>query len=197
MRRFVLGWKVLGHERRLRANIVNLADDFVMCCRGRAEEAMAVMRAMMQQLTLTVNEEKTTRCRIPDDTCDCLGYTIGRCYSYRTGRPYLGTRPSKEKSWRLCGDLSRRTRREWTWLDEATPVHRLNRMLVGWAHDCCLGRVRPAYRHVNHHAVKRLRPWWCHQHKVRGSRGTSRCSDTYLHDTLGLINIETLIRNRP
>jgi RNA-directed DNA polymerase len=197
MRRFVLGWKVLGHERRLRANIVNFADDFVICCRGRAEEAMAVMRAMMQKLKLTVNEEKTTICRIPDDTFDFLGYTIGRCYSYRTGRPYIGTRPSKEKSRRLCGDISRLTRREWTWLDEATQVHRLNRRLVGWANYFCLGRVRQAYRNVNHHAVKRLRQWLCHKHKVRGYRGTSRFSDKYLHNTLGLINIETLIRNRP
>jgi retron-type reverse transcriptase len=36
MRRFVLGWKVLGHERRLRAHIVNYADDIVICCRGSA-----------------------------------------------------------------------------------------------------------------------------------------------------------------
>jgi hypothetical protein len=27
MRRFVLGWKKLGHERRLKAYIVNYADD--------------------------------------------------------------------------------------------------------------------------------------------------------------------------
>jgi len=36
MRRFVLGWKALGHEDRLRARIVNYADDFVICCRGTA-----------------------------------------------------------------------------------------------------------------------------------------------------------------
>jgi retron-type reverse transcriptase len=36
MRRFVLGWKVLGHEKRLNAKIVNYADDFVICCRGTA-----------------------------------------------------------------------------------------------------------------------------------------------------------------
>lgn len=44
MRRFVLGWKVLGHQQRLRARIVNYADDFVICCRGTADEAMSVMR---------------------------------------------------------------------------------------------------------------------------------------------------------
>ena len=42
MRRFVLGWKKLGHEKRLEAHIVNYADDLVICCRGRAEEALAM-----------------------------------------------------------------------------------------------------------------------------------------------------------
>ncbi len=37
MRRFVLGWKVLGHAKRLNAHIVNYADDFVICCRGSAD----------------------------------------------------------------------------------------------------------------------------------------------------------------
>ena len=35
MRRFVLGWKTLGHhEQQLQARIVNYADDFVILCRG-------------------------------------------------------------------------------------------------------------------------------------------------------------------
>jgi RNA-directed DNA polymerase len=54
MRRFVLGRKKLGHERRLGAYIVNYADDLVICCQGNAEEALAVMRNMMTKLKLTV-----------------------------------------------------------------------------------------------------------------------------------------------
>jgi retron-type reverse transcriptase len=41
MRRFVVGWKVLGHAARLNAHIVNYADDLTILCRGTAEEAMA------------------------------------------------------------------------------------------------------------------------------------------------------------
>ena len=44
MRRFIRGWKTEGHEKRLRAHIVNYADDFVICCRADADEAMATMR---------------------------------------------------------------------------------------------------------------------------------------------------------
>ncbi len=68
------------------AHIVNYADDFVICCRGTADEAMAAMRAMMSKLKLTVNETKTRLCRLPEETFDFLGYTIGRCYSPRTGQ---------------------------------------------------------------------------------------------------------------
>src|SRR5207244_11272746 len=36
MRRFVLGWKSLGYQERLKAVVVNYADDLVICCRGSA-----------------------------------------------------------------------------------------------------------------------------------------------------------------
>ena len=131
MRRFILGWKVLGHEKRLGARIVNYADDFVICCRGTAEQAMTTMRAMMQKLKLTVNETKTHVCRLPDESFDFLGYTIGRCYSTRTGRAYLGTRPSRKKVLGLCREISEMTGRRRTPLDVADRVSRLNRMLGG------------------------------------------------------------------
>ena len=98
MRRFVLGWKTHGHEQRLDAHIVNYADDFVICCRETAAEADAVMRVLMARLRLTVNETKTRVCRLPDKTFAFLGYTFGRNYWPRTGRSYLGPRPSGKKS---------------------------------------------------------------------------------------------------
>jgi RNA-directed DNA polymerase len=86
MRRFVLGWKQLGHERRLKARIVNYADDLVLCCRGRGEPVLATLRDMMQRLRLTLNENKTRVCKLPEEKFDFLGYTFGRYYSPQTGR---------------------------------------------------------------------------------------------------------------
>src|SRR6202011_5443288 len=116
MRRFVKGWKTGGHERRLKARIVNYADDFVICCRSTADDAMAVMRGMMSRLKLTVNETKTRLCRLPEESFDFLGYTIGRCYSPKTGRAYLGTKPSRKKVRRICDAISERTGRHRTLL---------------------------------------------------------------------------------
>ena len=98
------------------AQIVNYADDFVICCRGTADEAMTAMRAMMSKLKLTVNETKTRLCRVPEETFDFLGYTIGRCYSPRTGESYIGTRPSAKKiAAALPDEISELTDRRWAW----------------------------------------------------------------------------------
>lgn len=196
MRRFILGWKVLGHEKRLGAKIVNYADDFVICCRGTAEQAMTTMRAMMQKLKLTVNETKTHVRRLPDESFDFLGYTIGRCYSTQTGRAYLGTRPSRKRVLGLCREISEMTGRRWTLLDATDRVSRLNRMLVGWANYFCLGPVSKAYRIVDRHARHRLRQWLCAKHKLRG-KGTSHFPDEYLEQTLGLVQLQRRTRNFP
>src|ERR1019366_3605519 len=91
MRRFVLGWKKLGLERSLGSRIVTYADDLVILCRkGKAEEALQRLREIMGLLTLTVNEEKTRICKVPEGEFDFLGYTFGRMYSTRTGQARLG-----------------------------------------------------------------------------------------------------------
>jgi len=194
MRRFIVGWKVLGHERRLGACLVNYADDFVICCRGSAAEALAVMRDMMAKLKLTVNDKKTRLCRLPEETFDFLGYTIGRCYSKRTGRAYLGTKPSAKKVRRLCDGISECTGRHTTLLSVEKMVAQLNRMLVGWANYFCLGSVSPAYHAIDQHVCRRLRQWLCAKHKAPG-RGTNRFPYAYLYQQLRLQRLGTRHRS--
>jgi RNA-directed DNA polymerase len=188
MRRFVLGWKKLGHEQRLKARIVNYADDLVICCRGGGEQALAAMRDLMRRLRLTVNENKTRVCRLPEEKFDFLGYTFGRCYSPQTGRAYLGTTPSKQRVQRVCAAISQLTRRSMTQLDVGTIVASLNRLTVGWANYFCLGPVSKAYRAVERHTRRRLRWWLCAKHKVQGA-GTTRYPDDLLHDEFGLVRL--------
>ena len=194
-RRFILGWKVLGHEQQLDAHIVNYADDFVICCRGTALEAMTVMRDLMTRLRLTVNETKTRLCHLPEEAFHFLGYTIGRRYDPRTGWAYLGVRPSDKKVQAVCREIHALTDRRWLWLDPEEMVGRLNRLLVGWSNYFCLGTVTAAYGRVTAQACHRLRQWLVRKHKVRGSRWT-RFSDRDLHDTLGLVRLQRRPRDR-
>jgi RNA-directed DNA polymerase len=193
MRRFVLGWKTLGHAERWQARLVNYADDFVICCRGTGAQALAAMRAMMVRLKLTVNERKTRLCRLPEETFDFLGYTIGRCYSPRTGRAYLAPKPSKKKVQRLVRAISTSTGRASLWLEEEEMVGRLNRQLRGWANYFCLGPVSGVYDRVNRHVCSRLRRWLCRKHKVSGY-GYGSYPDRVLHGELGLVSLPQLPR---
>ena len=196
MRRFVLGWKKLGHEKRLSAYVVNYADDLVICCRGSAEEALAAMREIMQKLKLTVNETKTRVCQLPEEKFDFLGYTFGRCYSPQTGRAYLGTVPSKKRVIRICEAISGETGRNKTLLDQGAVVESLNRKMIGWANYFCLGPVGKAYRAVERHARKRLRQWLCAKHQVSWP-ATKQFPEAALHDELGLVRLTTRTRSFP
>jgi RNA-directed DNA polymerase len=187
-RRFVLGWSTLGHAKRLDAHIVNYADDFVICCRQKADKALAVMRGMMSKLKLTVNESKTRLCRLPAEPFDFLGYTIGPCYRPKSGSCYLGTRPAAKKVSRIKREISEVTGKRWVLLPTEERVARLNRMLTGWSNYFCLGAVSAAYRAVDYHVRARLRRWLCRKHKVY-TRGPLKFPDQYLYGELGLVQL--------
>ncbi len=196
MRRFILGWKDQGFSRRWSAHIVNYADDFVICGKGRADEALEAMRVMMDKLKLTVNDDKTYVCHLPQEQFDFLGYTFGRCYNRETGRAYIGTRPSKKSIKQMVDRVTQETDCRRTLLDAETVVGRLNLTLRGWANYFCLGPVSPAYRAINTHTTKRLRRWLCKKHKVQGT-GIKRYPNQYLHEQLGLIDLPVRTRDLP
>lgn len=191
MRRFVLGWKALGHEQRLQAKIVNYADDFVILCRGTAEQAMQTMRSMMSQLKLTVNEQKTRLCRLPEETFDFLGYTIGPFWSRNKRRMVLGTRPSLKSVKQVKAKISELLDRKHASRDAAEVVRRLNRGLQGWANYFCRGPVSIAYRNIDLHTRQSIRKWLAAKHKKKG-RGVKQYPDAYLFDELGLLRLTSL-----
>lgn len=196
MRRFILGWKQQGWEQRLGARIVNYADDFVILCRTRAEEAGEGMRRIMQTLKLSVNEEKTKICHVPEEAFDFLGYTIGRCWSSHRARAYLGTRPSPKRVKRMCEEISAMTGKSRLEQEATHLVCGLNRKLRGWANYFSLGPVSKAYRAVDSHARYRLRQWLRRKRKTKGA-GTGKYPDEYLYGTLGLLRLESTTRNLP
>ena len=196
LRRFILGWKVLGYARRFKAEVVSYADDLRVLGQAPAAEMLAAVEALMGRLKLTVNVEKTRCCRVPEEPIEFLGYRIGRNYRRDTGRAYIGTRPSAASVQGICRRISELTTRRDGRLSPEVMVARLNRLLEGWATYFTLGQVHPAYAAIDRHATRRLRRWLCRKHKGR-SRGSVRFSDARLWQDYGLTRLKLRTASLP
>jgi group II intron reverse transcriptase/maturase len=184
-RRFLLAWHAHGHRDQLDAHVVNYADDFVICCRpGNAPTAMARMSALMTRLGLAVNTTKTRIARLPEESFDFLGYTVGRFHG-KDGRPYIGTRPSRKSVKSLLRRIHARTTRQWYADEPESTVARISSMIRGWCGYFDQGPVIEIYDLIHRYTERRVRRWLLRR-AGRNGAGFAQIPDEYLYETLGL-----------
>jgi RNA-directed DNA polymerase len=187
-RRFLLAWHGHGHQDHFDAYVVNYADDFVICCRpGNAATALARMSVLMTRLGLEVNTAKTRIARLPEESFDFLGYTVGRFFG-KDGRPYIGTRPSKKAVKSLLRRIHARTSPQWHADEPESTVARISSMLRGWSGYFDQGPVMDIYELVRAYTDRRIRRWLMRRTGRRGV-GFRQIPNEYLYETLGLYNI--------
>src|SRR6266702_1455250 len=195
MNRFLKYWRLTEQGRKLKAQVIAYADDFVIMSRGYAGEAKAWAREVMSRLGLSLNEAKTSRRDARKERFDFLGYSFGPHYSPRNGRKYLGASPSKKSVARLKPRISailhRGNNAPWGEI-----CAELNRLLKGWSGYFDHGTCTPAYRAIDNHVMTRVRRFLVKRHKVP-SRGTTRFSRDTVFGELGVFSLRAKQAVRP
>jgi RNA-directed DNA polymerase len=187
-RRFLLAWQLQGHQEQLDAHIVNYADDFVICCRpGNAEAAMARTEALMTRLGLEVNKAKTRIARLPEESFDFLGYTIGGFHG-KGGRLFIGTQPSRKAVRKLLERIHERTTPQWHADTPLDTVARISSLLRGWCGYFNQGPIMATREQIRRYTEGRLRRWLLRRSGNRGT-GLSQFSSEHLYKTLGLYDV--------
>jgi RNA-directed DNA polymerase len=188
MNRMLKGWRQTRRGEQFQARIVNYADDFVILSRGKAKEALAWTRGVLERLELTLNEKKTSVRNARRERFDFLGYTFGPHYSMRTGREYIGYSPSKKSVARIkekVGDLlAPGNVKPWTEVCE-----RLNQKLQGWRAYFGGGSIGKAYRAVDEYVYDAVRHFLRRRHKV-SSQGTHQFPEERVFGSLGVIRLQ-------
>lgn len=187
-RRFLLAWHHFGYTEKLRAEVVNYADDFVILCPpGRGAQALEATHRLMEKLGLTINEKKTRLAILPVDRFDFLGYTVGRFFG-KDGHPYWGTAISRKAIKRVMRGVHDATASRWCNKDVSSRIDEINSLLRGWAAYFNQGPVTKAYRLVQDYTNRRLRLWLMRK-QGRGGTGYRQYPDRFLYETLGLIRL--------
>ena len=192
MNRFLKYWTKTEQPRRLRAQIVSYADDFVILSRGRAAEAPDWTRNAITRLGLTLNEAKTRLKDARRERFEFPGYSFGLHWHQRDGKPYLGASPSPKSVARLKQNGRDQNGRDHLKASHGRPWpdirDGLNAILRGWDGYFCYGTRWRAHRAINANVVQSVRGFLVRRHKVQ-SRGTVRFSGEAIFGELGVLSL--------
>jgi RNA-directed DNA polymerase len=175
-----------------KAHLVRYADDFVVLCVKGVEEPLAVIRHILDDLGLTLNEAKTRVVDATSASFNFLGFSIRMSQGRKSGKPYPHVGPSAQSVRTIKAKLTALTGRERTPLALDTIVDQVNRSLTGWVNYFHYRNSSQAMEKVKTHAEQRLRTHLMTRHKVKDRGvGEGRFPSVHLYRRYGLYKVPT------
>jgi RNA-directed DNA polymerase len=183
-------WVIKKVQERLGARLVRYADDSVILCRGNADRILKGVKRVLEDLGLTLNEEKTRIVDAHQESFDFLGFSIGMKRGKRTGREYPHTEPSKKALKHIRSEVKRLTTEQYSASPTEDVIRRVNEVARGWVGYFRFGNCTEAMSSFKRYLVYRMRIYLRRKHHYH-SFGYKAFPDRYYYDSLGLYEVPT------
>ncbi len=113
------------------AHLIRYADDMAILSGSNPETIMAIMRKLLNELKLSLNEEKS-RIVTAREGFDFIGFHFFRRYIARKGREITIFQPSKKAVRNFREKAKKILNRKNLSMDEDEAVKRINHLIAGW-----------------------------------------------------------------
>ena len=183
-------WAVKEVQERLGARLVRYADDSVVLCRGNTGRILKGIKRVLEDLGLTLNEEKTCVVDARQESFSYLGFTLAMKRSKRTGRTYPHIEPSKKAQKQIRSEIKRLTTEQYSAVSTEVVIRKVNEVARGWVGYFRYGNCTKALVTLKRYLIYRIRIYLRRKHHYR-SFGYKAYPDRYYYDSLGLYEVPT------
>ena len=183
-------WVVKKVQERLGARLVRYADDSVVLCRGNTDRILTGIKRVLDDLGLTLNEEKTRIVDARQESFDFLGFSIGMKRGLRTGKIYPHTEPSKKALKHIRSEIKQLTTERYSATPTEVVIRRVNEVARGWVGYFRFGNCTKTMSALKGYLVYRMRIYLRRKHHYR-SFGCKKYPYRYYFDSLGLYEVPT------
>ena len=172
------------------ARLVRYADDLVVLCRYNVHLIFDRMAAVLANLGLALNPDKTRILNATEEGFTFLGFTTQIRRNPRTGKTFPLIVPSKKAIGRIRKEIKAATCRKNLALPKEVIIARLNQALRGWANYFYYGNCSKTFTQMKNYLEERVRVYLRRKHRLKG-RGYTKYRNAYLYQNLGLYRIPT------
>jgi group II intron reverse transcriptase/maturase len=181
-------WKNKKVQKRLEARLVRYADDIVAVCKGNTDRILKGIRAVLEELGLSLNESKTKVVDARKEDFNFLGFTIGIKRGIRTGKEFPLIRPSKKAMKHIRAEIKGLTCNRNHALPKGVVIMKVNEIVRGWTNYFYYGHCSKDLSAIKYYLENRVRIYLRRKHGIR-SKGYKKYPNNYLYEELGLFRI--------
>jgi len=179
-------WKLKKVQERLGARLIRYADDFMVLTKSNTERVLRGIKAVLDDLSLSLNEDKTRVIEANQESFDFLGFTIMMVENPKTGKIFPLIRPSKKAMKNIRMEIRELTCKRNLMLPEEVIVTKLNDAVRGWVNYFYYRHCSRSMSVLKHYIERRVKIFLKRKHRLTSY---SAYSFNYLYDSLGLYKI--------